>query len=476
MTAEVERNYIIVYTILKTLASHCLRFVDLPEGARIRKLREIVNEIDSVTPTQNITESTETETNTNDINTSIHKEDHTVIMSPPTVISTNSWISLPQFNEQVEGISQYLNRMELLFTFDGIVDEKKKCAAILSKMPSSVLHDFERLSVAEQNRYSNLSELKAFLQQTFGTHMNIKNAFMKLRSWRLREDERYIHDDLMELVELVRLTSNGPHTEVISRAKQYIQDRIRSEKVFDKLLLTDYESLSELVSDVETTYSLYHKRARNKRNNVNMHTLKSKSIQCYYCGKLGHKEAVCRSKISGRPRIQTRSQVQSTCNSNNTPTLKNLSSNRIETVKVNKDPYLQFLDDEINRYKNVVESDNKILCIRKVSHEQNNDKVELMSPRDYRLIAYLEDNMPIVCVADSGSHISLIRENRAKINGFDRSTNEKFNAKCANSTPLPLKGKIRINISLAKDLTLSFPFAVVSDDQFPDALSSILLG
>uniref|UniRef100_A0A0N5BYB2 RNA-directed DNA polymerase n=1 Tax=Strongyloides papillosus TaxID=174720 RepID=A0A0N5BYB2_STREA len=99
-----------------------------------------------------------------------------------------------------------------------------------------------------------------------------------------------------------------------------------------------------------------------------------------------------------------------------------------------------------------------------------------MPPRDYRLIAYLEDNMPIVCVADSGSHISLIRENRAKLNGFDSSTKEKFNAKCANSTPLPLEGKVKVNISLAKDLTLSFPFAVVSDDQFPDALSSILLG
>uniref|UniRef100_A0A0N5C2B1 RNA-directed DNA polymerase n=1 Tax=Strongyloides papillosus TaxID=174720 RepID=A0A0N5C2B1_STREA len=237
------------------------------------------------------------------------------IIHNTTVMNTQSWTTIKEYNPAEDNIKSYLQRLNLFFDMDNITEDRRKSIATLTKMPASLLNELEQLPQTEsQELKNNFANLRDYLHKVYGADKAQKNAQLRLRTFRIREQPKFIAEDLRQYEQLLRTTHTGSPDELLNRFKSHLLDKIRNDNLFNKLLNTTYESITELILDLEATMLVYQNR--NQQLNKPQKTFQDKNDStstrnntkpiCTWCQKPNHNEDVCRYKASGKPKVECR--------------------------------------------------------------------------------------------------------------------------------------------------------------------------
>uniref|UniRef100_A0A0K0G425 Integrase catalytic domain-containing protein n=1 Tax=Strongyloides venezuelensis TaxID=75913 RepID=A0A0K0G425_STRVS len=239
-------------------------------------------------------------------------------------MNTQNWTTIKGYNPAEDNIKSYLQRLNLFFDMDNITEERRKCIATLTKMPASLLNELEQLPQTEnQELKNNFINLRDYLHKVYGADKAQKNAQLRLRTFRIREQPKYIAEDLRQYEQLLRATHTGSVDELLNRFKSHLLDKLRNDNLFNKLLNTTYETITEMILDIESTMLLYQNRNQSPRKSSktfqyqnNFKTTRNQKVFCTWCQKPNHKEDVCRYKASGKQKVESR------CTSNLTQSTK----------------------------------------------------------------------------------------------------------------------------------------------------------
>uniref|UniRef100_A0A0N5BEP0 RNA-directed DNA polymerase n=1 Tax=Strongyloides papillosus TaxID=174720 RepID=A0A0N5BEP0_STREA len=423
-----------------------------------------------------------------------------------STMNTLTWISIPAYKESDGSVKDYFTRLELLLDYDEVTEDKKRYKAILSKMPSSIIKEISFMSTEEKEKIKTVEQLKAYIAKSMGNDIVSRNADIELGYIKIREDKRYIKEDLQKVLQLIQATNDGTRNNIIKRMHRFVKDNIRNHKLRERLINKEYDQPQELIADMTSTCMFYDIGGRDFRPRTES-SKKRPDTKCFFCGIRGHKEVDCKKKKEqdASKKFTPKTYYSSSKNSNQQQPLQPQSTNsyhtnrnaRITQPDEEREAYREFLEDQlrlnsiktIRIRRNATDYEERKSADLEVNINEDDDEkssvefentVEKLTedkilPCDYYVTAYIGCR-PLHCLIDNGSHLSLVRYSIAKEYGFSKPNVKLFAGTCANGTELPLAGEIKLTLQLSLDYAVEFPFAVTLEESFPDCNSHIVLG
>uniref|UniRef100_A0A0K0FJY1 CCHC-type domain-containing protein n=1 Tax=Strongyloides venezuelensis TaxID=75913 RepID=A0A0K0FJY1_STRVS len=415
----------------------------------------------------------------------IEEENNHVLTTVETrTMNTLTWISIPAYKESDGSVKDYFTLLELLLDYDEVIEDKKRYKAILSKMPSSIIKKISFMSMEEKEKIKTVEQLKAYIVKSMGDDIMSRNADIELGYIKIREDKRYIKEDLQKVLQLIQATNDGTRNNIIKRMHKFVKDNIRNHKLRERLINKEYDQPQELIADMTSTCMFYDIGGRNFRPRTEG-SKKRPDPKCFFCGIRGHKEIDCKKK---REQDYSKKFTQKTffSSSKNPHQQQSLQPQPTNSFHTNRNARITQPDEEREANREFLEDQLRLNSIKTIRVRRNvkDDKEE--KPANSEVNTNINDKkkkaplswktLPLHCLIDNGSHLSLVRYSVAKEYGFSKRNVKLFAGTCANGTELPLAGEIKLTLQLSLDYAVEFPFAVTLEESFLDCNSHILLG